>query len=144
MEQLWWMADFWGDLFHTAETREWNASKFLLQAYVGVVAPPILTAMDRAETLADPIAVSGLSQEDTQLTRSLSFLLAQVLSGPPLQLMLNVGEQNGLEAWRLLVRYEQAVRGLNRIAAMQAILQFEFSPSFDKLGEDVRAIKGLL
>ena len=41
-------------------------------------------------------------------------------AGPPLQLMMNIGEQNGLEAWRLLVLSEQPVTGANRIAAMQA------------------------
>ena len=60
----------------------------------------MLAAMDRAETLAGPITVSGLSQEDAQLAQNLSFLLAQVLSGRPL---------NGLEAWRMLVRAEQPV-----------------------------------
>ena len=97
---------------YRGDSREWNAFNFVFKAYIGVVAPQILTAMDRAETLADPITVSGLSQEDAQLTRSLSFLLAQILSGPPLQLMMNAGEQNGLVAWRLLVPAD-------RIAAMQ-------------------------
>ena len=96
---------------YSGNSQEWNAFKFVFKSYIGVVAPAILTAMDRAETLAVPITVGGLSQEDKQLTRSLSFLLAQVLSGPPLQLMTNVGEQNGLEAWRLLVRSEQPVSG---------------------------------
>ena len=82
-----------------------------------------------------PIMVDGLS-EDRHITRSLSFL-AQVLSGP-LQLMMNVGEQNGLEAWRLLVRSEP-VTGANRIAAMQSILQYKFSPGFDKLEEELRS-----
>ena len=66
-----------------------------------------MLAVFHAETLTDPIVLSGLSPpQDAQLSRSMSFLLAQVLSGPPLQLMVNVGDQNGLEAWRLLVRSE--------------------------------------
>ena len=46
--------------------------------------------------------------------------------------MMNVGDQNGLEAWRLVVRSEQPVSGSNRIAAMQSILQFKFSPGLVK------------
>ena len=65
---------------YRGDSREWNAFNFVFKAYIGVVAPQIPTAMDRAETLADPITVCGPSQEDAQLTRSLSFLLAQVLS----------------------------------------------------------------
>ena len=57
----------------------------------------------------------------------------------PLQLMMNIG-QNGLEAWRLLVR----VTGANRIAAMQAILQYKFSPGFDRLEEELRTFEGLV
>ena len=111
------MRDFWGDLVRTAETlKNGTPSKIVFKSYIGVVAPPILTAMDRAEKLAGPITVCGLSQEDAQLTRSLSFLLAQVLSLPPVQFMMNVGDQNGLEAWRLLVRAEQPVSGATRHA----------------------------
>ena len=104
----------------------------------------MLAAMIHAETMNEPIVISGLSPEDAQLSRSLSFLLAQVFSGPPLQLMMNVGDQNGLEAWRLLVRSEQAVSGANRIAAMQSILEFKFSPGFDKLEEELRTFEGLV
>ena len=67
-------------------------------SYIGVVAPPILTAVNRAETTTDPITVGVLSAEDKLFTRSLSFLLAQVSFGPPKQLMMSVGDQNGLEA----------------------------------------------
>ena len=74
-------------------------------------------ALADAETLNEPIVNSGLSPEDAQLSRSLSFLLAHVLCRPPLQLMKNVGYENGLEAWRLLVRSEQPVSGAKRIAA---------------------------
>ena len=83
----------------------------------------------------------GLSAEDKLFTRSLSFLLAQVLPRSPLQL---VGDQNGLEAWRLLVRSEQPVSEANRIAAMQSILQYNFSPGFDKLEEELRKFEGLV
>ena len=117
----------------SGNSQRWNAFKIVFKSYIGVVATPIFTAVDRAETLADPITVSGLSQEDAQLTRSLSFLLAQDLSGPPLQLMMNVGDQNGLEAWRLLVRAAQPVSGANRIADTQSIPQYKFSPGFDNL-----------
>ena len=128
----------------TETFQEWNAFKFVFKSYTGVVAPQILTALDRAETLAVPITVSGLSQEDAQLRRSLSFLLAQVFSRPLLQLMMNVGDQNGLEALRLLVRAEQPVFGANRIAAMQSILQYKFSPGSHKLEEELRTFEGLV
>ena len=113
-----------------------NAFKFVFKAYVGVVVLSTLTAMARAEPMTDPITIGGLSEEDQHKTRSLSCLLAQVLSGPPLQLMMNVGEQNGLEARRLLVRAEQPVT--------ESILQNKFSSGFDKLEEELRTFEGLV
>ena len=125
-------------------SQEWNAFKFVFKAYAGVIAPPILTAMDRVEPMTDPEQISSLPEADKNIARNLSFLLAQVLSGPPLQLMMNISELNGLEAWRLLVRSEQPVTGANRIAAMQAILQYKFSPGFDRLEEELRTFEGLV
>ena len=49
-----------------------------------------------------------------------------------------------MEAWRLLVRSEQPVTGANRIAAMQAILQYMYSPGFDRLEEELRTFEGLV
>ena len=129
---------------YSGNSPEWNAFKFVFKSFFGVVAHPMLAAVIHAETLNELIVISGLSPEDAQLSRSLSFLLAQVLSGPPLQLMMNVGDQNGLAAWRLLVRSEQPVSGASSIAAMQSILQFKFSPSFDKLEEELRTFEGLV
>ena len=125
-------------------SQESYAFKFVFKAYVGVIAPPILTAMDRVEPMTDPVLLNALPEADKNIARNLSFLLAPVLSGPPLQLMMNTGEQNGLEAWRLLVRSEQPVTGANRIAAMQAILQYKFSPGFDRLEEELRTFEGLV
>ena len=123
-------------------SQEWNAFKFVFKSYIGDVAHPMLAAMIHAETLDEPIVIS--SPEDAQLSRSLSFLLAQVLSGPPVQLMMNVVDQNGFEAWRLLVRSERPVSGANRIAAKQSVLQLKFSPGFDKLEEELRTFGGLV
>ena len=58
--------------------------------------------------------------------------------------MMNVCDQKGLEAWRLLVRSEQPVSGENRMAAMRSFLQYKFSPGFDKLEEELRTFEGLL
>ena len=96
---------------YSRNSQKWSAFKFVFKSYIGVVADPILAAMDHPETLNDPIT-----------------LAESVLSGPPLQLMMNVGDQNGLEAWRLLVRAEQPVSGANKIAATQSILLYKLSP----------------
>ena len=98
------MVSGWEDLGPTAAILKSGVPASFVFKYVRVVAPPILTAVDLAEPMTAPILINVLSEEDRHITRSLSFLLAQLLSRPPLQLMMDVGEQNGLEAWRLLVR----------------------------------------
>ena len=62
---------------YSGNSQEWNAFKFVFKSKIGVVAHPML-AMIHAETLNEPIVISGLSPEDAPLSRSLSFLLAQV------------------------------------------------------------------
>ena len=47
----------------------------------GVIAPQILTAMDRVEPMADPVLLNALPEADKNIARNLSFLLAKVLSG---------------------------------------------------------------
>ena len=56
---------------YSGNSQEWNAFKCVLKSYIGVVARAILTAVDRAEPLTDPITLGGLSQDDSQLSRSL-------------------------------------------------------------------------
>ena len=90
LERPWWMASGWVPRTYSGNPQEWSAFKFVFKAYVGVIASPVLT-MDLAEQMTAPLA-----EEDGHVTRSLSFLLAQVLSKAALQLMMNVGEQNGL------------------------------------------------
>ena len=57
---------------YNENSKEWNALKFVFKSYIGVVAPPILTAVNRVETTIDPIAVGALSAEDKLFTWSLS------------------------------------------------------------------------
>ena len=41
-----------------------NAFKFVFKAYVGVIAPPILAAMDRVKPMTDPVQTSSLPEAD--------------------------------------------------------------------------------
>ena len=67
------MVDCWENLDLTVETlRKRNAFKFVFKAYVGVIAPPILTAMDRVEPMTDPVQISSLPEVDKNIARSRS------------------------------------------------------------------------
>ena len=69
-------------------SQEWTFCKFVFKAYVGVVAPPKLTTLERAADDGSDKSVGGLSEEDRRLRGRLTLLLAQVF-GPPLQPMMN-------------------------------------------------------
>ena len=75
-------------------SQEWNFCKFVFKAYVGVVAPPKLTTIERAADDGSDKCVGGLSEEDRHLRGRLTLLLAQA-SGPPLQPMRNSVETAG-------------------------------------------------
>ena len=51
-----------GHRSYSGNPQEWSA-------YVGVIAPPILTAMDPAEAMTAPIMVDGLSEEDHRIDK---------------------------------------------------------------------------
>ena len=103
---------------YSGNSQEWNGFTFVFKSYVGVVAHPMLAAMIHAETLNEPIVISGPSSRGrTTLAESV------VPAGTTLVWTSSAtqderGEdQNGPEAWRLLVRSEQPVSGANRTAA---------------------------
>ena len=75
-------------------SQEWNFCKFVFKAYVGVVAPPKLTTMERAADDGSDKSAGGLSEEDRHSRGRRTLLLAQA-SGPPLQPVMNVVETAG-------------------------------------------------
>ena len=50
---------------YSGNSQEWNAFKFVFKSYIGVVAHPMLAAMIHAETLKEPIVISGLSSAES-------------------------------------------------------------------------------
>ena len=75
-------------------SQEWYFCKFVFKAFVGVVAPPKLSTMDRAAVDGSDKSAGGLSEEDRHSRGRRTLLLAQV-SGPPLQRLMNVVETAG-------------------------------------------------
>ena len=63
----------------------------------------MLTAMDRARPLMRSLS-AGFPRRSTTLAESVVSAGTSLVWRAPLQLMIDVGDHNGLEAWRLLVR----------------------------------------
>ena len=84
---------------YSGNSQEWNAFKFVFKAYVGVV-----RSCCTRDTHSDGSCRAVGRTDNAQWT----------LWGRQKSLMMNVDEQNGLEEWRLLVRSQQPVTGVNR------------------------------
>ena len=89
----------------------------------------------------DPITVGGLFPGRQSNSHRVCRCCWHTSCRSPVQLMMNVGDQNGLEAWGQTVRAEQPVSGANKIAAIQPILHYTFSPGFGKLEEELRTFE---
>ena len=76
---------------------EWTQWKYVLRAYVGAVNPDLLAPLDAAEERQRQIAFNALTEEEQVQSRTVSFILSQLLSGAPLQLIMNVEGMNGSE-----------------------------------------------
>ena len=71
-------------------------------AYLGAIDGSIVDDVKRVEASEDEILLSSLNAQRLQSTRVVYYVLSQLLSKAPLQVLTGVAEGNGYEAWRLL------------------------------------------
>ena len=126
---------------YTGVKAEWHQWKYVFLAYVGAVDQRLLSALELAEQ--QDIALDFVNFGDTaqQQARTMSYILSQMLQGGPLQLVMNSG-QNGLEAWRQLVRQEEPVSGASQVAALSLILSTKFSGKGASFVEEMQKFEG--
>ena len=112
--------------FH-GEADKWKDWAAVFRGYAGAAVPRLGLAMATAETDRSPQLNATLSEDKVEVSRQLYWMLLMLLKGPSLHILLNAGDGEGLEGWRLLVeRYEPRLR--TRFAAqLMAILSFNFS-----------------
>ena len=87
----------------------WSDWHFQFRAYSETLSDQMSTLLDAAETSAVALPLATLGTQATADGKKLFFVLAMLLSGPPLTILKSVERGNGLEAWRKLCeRYEGA------------------------------------
>ena len=60
----------------------------------------------------------SITEAERTDARQLAFLLSQTLQPSALTLLMNVEDQNGLEAWRRLAQREDPLTGFTQVAKL--------------------------
>ncbi len=84
---------------YSGSKSEWAQWKFVFKSYIGAVDQNLLTSMDTAEAQNTALDFNTYGPVAQQHARTLSYILSQVVTNGPLQILMNSGP-NGLEAWR--------------------------------------------
>jgi len=98
------------DVF-TGEDKKWRDWSIVFRSYATLANPDLEVLLKQAESLTDPIIMSTLSDKDRRAGRELYHILISMVRGQALDKVVNAGEFNGLEAWRLLAdRYDPKLK----------------------------------
>ena len=120
---------------------EWAQWKFVFKSYMGAVDQNLLTSMDTAEAQNSALDFNTYGPVAQQHARTLSYILSQVVTNGPLQIVMNAGP-NGLEAWRTLVRQEEPASGASQVAELSLLLATRFSMRIETYVEELQKFEG--
>ena len=120
---------------------EWAQWKFVFKSYIGAVDQSLLTSMDTAEVQNVALDFNTYGPQAQQHARTLSYILSQVVTNGPLQIVMNSGP-NGLEAWRALVKQEEPASGASQVAEFSLLLATRFSGRMETYVEELQKFEG--
>ena len=92
---------------YNGDKAKWKDWKVVMLAYVAGVSPDLEVLMRHAESSASPVRSNTLDEPQKRLSKQLNYWLIQTCRGLALNQVLNAGENEGLEAWRLLVQHHE-------------------------------------
>ena len=121
---------------------EWALFKFVLRAYVGAISEEMLELMTAAEQETAIIRLDGLRDNARAHSRTLMYVLVSCLQGSALQLAMNTEQNNGLEAWRCLVKREEPTEGSTQVASLMGILRTQFAGGMAELTQELEVLTG--
>ena len=107
------------------EREGWSEWSFQFTAFTGAANPKATKALKWAATAELAIDEDDQTQEDEEypaLSSQLYLALALLCKGPPLVMVRNVANNNGLEAWRVLnAHYDPGSKGRQRVRMRQLL-----------------------
>ena len=134
-EQNQWARNVKGPEVFKADTREtelkqWEDWKFTLESWVKAVDPEMYLDMKRVAQNAEE-AIDWNELSDARMVKSLRLfgVLASYLRGRALKLIKHTPEENGYEAWRLLLRDMQPSTRQRALALMTQLSRITFAPN---------------
>ena len=99
----------------------------VFEAFAGASHPPLAAAMAASSRSPNPVLVADMRQQEAEISRQLGYWLIQTCRGQALDIVLNAGRLEGLEAWRQLhLRFEP--QAASRFAGqLMGLLSWDFS-----------------
>ena len=122
---------------YSGNRQEWSQWKFVFKAYIGALNGEMLRRLEVAEKSGTSMPLGGFSLEEATEARTMSYILAQTLTGSSLQLLMNVEEYNGYEAWRQLVKREEPTAGSAQVSQLTALLKTKFTGKMEYYEDEV-------
>lgn len=122
---------------------EWTAWKYVMKMYASAVDAALLGALEAAESSATPLELLELNPAAQGHSRTLAYILSQVLTNGPLQLAMNCGG-NGLEAWRQLVKQEEPTSGAAQVTTLATLLAAKFTGNLNEFVGELQKFEGLV
>ena len=82
---------------HSGNKGDFQTFKYSLMSYLGALSPELAELTKKAPGSQNPIMVAGLNDDDKKNSRTLPYILSQLLTGSSLTLVMNVERNHGLE-----------------------------------------------
>lgn len=101
----------------------------------------MLARLQGAARRVGPSSLAAMSDGERFDARSLSYILAQVLTGGGLQLLINTEAGSGFEAWRQLVRREERSAGSAPVAQLTALRRTMLSSELETHEDDHQVLR---
>ncbi len=109
------------------KTLSWSKWSEVSEVFAGASCPPLAAAMASAERSAGPVLVANMDQKGAEISRQLGYWLVQACRGQALDIVLDAGRLEGLEARRRL-HHRYASHAAGRFARqLMVLLSWDFS-----------------
>ena len=108
-------------------TVKWKDWPIVFRAYMGAAVPALVELMRAAEASTAPMINAALEMPAVGPSHQLYFVLVVTCKGQALGIVINAGQGEGLEAWRLLCqRFEPKVHS-RQAGLLLSILSWDFT-----------------
>lgn len=116
---------------YNGSPKDWQQFKYVFKAYIGAISTCLFDNLEHAERNKSEVLLRTMLAGHQRQARTLSYVLAQVLTGSALQLVMNAEQFNGFESWW---RLEEPTGGTAQVAQLSALLRPLFSGQVERWG----------